>query len=106
MNPLDQQTVSLLRRRFGIDLAGQATASPMTPADIQHALRKAGSSQQQIATELGVTRQSVCGVVASHPNCRSERIARAISRTTGIPVNTLWPGVYAGRITTSIRRTA
>lgn len=77
----------------------------MHGADIQAALRKAGSSQAAIALRLGVSRQSVHAVVWGRADGRSLRIARAISRTTGFPVNTLWPGVYAGR-TAAFRRTA
>ncbi len=79
----------------------------MHGADIQAALRKAGSSQTAIALRLGVTRQSVNAVVWDDPNGRSLRIAKAISRATGLPLTTLWPNAYRRpAVMTATRRTA
>lgn len=74
----------------------------MHPADITAALRKAGSSQAEIARRLKVSRTAVCSVVANRPANRSKRIARAISRQIGIPVDSIWPGTYSS--TTTRRR--
>lgn len=70
----------------------------MHPADINAALRKAGSSQAQIARWFGQTGQKPvsAGAVSIIVNGRmkSARIARRISEVTGIPVARLWPGKY------------
>ncbi|MCX7061366.1 MAG: helix-turn-helix domain-containing protein [Gammaproteobacteria bacterium] len=66
----------------------------MHPADINAALKKAGTSQAHIARRLGVTHTAVCHVVNGRPNNRSRRIAKAISRATAIPMSTLWPNSY------------
>lgn len=70
----------------------------MHPADISAALRKAGSSQAQVARSLvgadgrcishGAVHLVLTGRMAS------ARIARRISAVTGIPVAELWPGRY------------
>ncbi|MEW6314749.1 MAG: helix-turn-helix domain-containing protein [Pseudomonadota bacterium] len=64
----------------------------MHPADIQAALLKAGTNQSRIAGGLRVSHNAVSLVI--HGRGKSFRIAKAISRATGIPVNTLWPGRY------------
>ncbi|HEY4761797.1 MAG TPA: helix-turn-helix domain-containing protein [Thermoguttaceae bacterium] len=64
----------------------------MHPADIQAAIKKAGSSQAEIARALGVTRGAVSFVVAGHST--SERIATEIATITGIHIDRLWPGRY------------
>lgn len=70
----------------------------MHPADIKAALEKAGSTQVDIARSLrGRERQHLSGaavnqVITGHS--KSRRIAGAISKLTGIPVATLWPGKY------------
>jgi lambda repressor-like predicted transcriptional regulator len=71
----------------------------MHPADISAALRKAGSSQAQVArwfAEQGhkpVTHAAVHMVVSGRGS--SARIARRISEVTRLPVAVLWPGKYA-----------
>jgi lambda repressor-like predicted transcriptional regulator len=70
----------------------------MHPADINAALRKAGSSQAQIArwfAERGhkpVSHAAVHMVVSGRGS--SARIARRISEVTRLPVAVLWPGKY------------
>lgn len=64
----------------------------MHPADIQAALKKRGSSQAKIADASQVSRAHVSYVIQGRS--KSRRIADAISRTTGIPVDRLWPGKY------------
>ena len=70
----------------------------MHPADINAALRKAGSSQARVARSLAadglpVTHSAVHMVVSGRG--ASARIARRISEITGLPVARLWPGRYA-----------
>ncbi|WP_439640239.1 helix-turn-helix domain-containing protein [Nevskia sp.] len=61
----------------------------MHRADITAALKKAGSSQSQIARNLGVTSTAVCSAIAGRSESR--KIRRAISNATGIPLADLWP---------------
>ena len=65
----------------------------MHPADITAALHKAGSNQSAIAKELKISHMAISNVV--HDRMKSTRVAVAISRTTGIPVEKLWPGRYS-----------
>ena len=67
----------------------------MHPADITAALIKAGTSQASIASELDVSHNAVSLVV--HGRTKSSRIASAISKATGISIQTLWPGRYVSR---------
>jgi lambda repressor-like predicted transcriptional regulator len=69
----------------------------MHGADIQAAIRKAGLTQLAIARRMQVTQQCVNRVVWDKPKGRSLRVAKAISRATGLSIETLWPGVYTGR---------
>jgi lambda repressor-like predicted transcriptional regulator len=70
----------------------------MHPADISAALKKAGSSQAQVARSFaadgdkGVTHAAVFMVVSGRGT--STRIARRISELARIPVARLWPGKY------------
>ena len=70
----------------------------MHPADINAALRKAGSSQAKVARSFAadggkaVTHAAVHMVVSGRGV--SSRIARRISEVTRIPVARLWPGRY------------
>lgn len=66
----------------------------MHPADINAALKKAGTSQAQLARRLGVSHTAVCHVVNGRPNNRSRRIAKAISHAAGISMKELWPDAY------------
>jgi lambda repressor-like predicted transcriptional regulator len=66
----------------------------VNPHDIQAALKKAGSSQQQVADELDppATRGSVNLVI--HGKRRSARVAKHIAAKLGVTLETLWPGRY------------
>jgi lambda repressor-like predicted transcriptional regulator len=66
--------------------------SPLHPADIQAAIRKAGQTQAEIARALDVQEAAVSLVV--HGRSKSRRVAQEISRVTGIPLTRLWPGAY------------
>lgn len=61
----------------------------MHPADISAALRKARSSQAQIARQLGVSQANVSQAV--HGRHGSRRVQAAIAKATGKPVTKLWP---------------
>lgn len=67
----------------------------MHPADIRAALTKSGKNQTQIAEELGVSHNAVSLVI--HGRSKSFRIAKAISKITGLSVHILWPGRYTPR---------
>ena len=75
----------------------------MHPADINAALRKAGSSQAKVARSFAadggkaVTHAAVHMVVSGRGI--SARIAQRISEVTRIPVARLWPGRYPGLTT-------
>lgn len=73
----------------------------MHPADINAALKKAGTSQAQLARRLGVSHTAVCHVVNGRPNNRSRRIAKAISRASGISMKELWPDAYSRALSRS-----
>lgn len=64
----------------------------MHPADIQCALKKARTSQAEIARQCGVSNVTVGYIVSGRSISR--RIATAISVATGLPLDTLWPGKY------------
>ncbi len=68
------------------------THKAMHPADIQAALKKRGKTQADIATDLAVSRPHVAYVIQGRS--KSRRVAEAISKATGIPVDRLWPGKY------------
>ena len=61
----------------------------MHPADISASLRKAGSSQAQIARQLRASKPAVCAIV--HGRKRSARIEAAIAKATGLTPMALWP---------------
>ena len=65
----------------------------MELADIQCALKKARTSQAEIARQCRVSKVTVGYVVAGITTSR--RIATAISSATGLSLDTLWPGKYA-----------
>lgn len=67
----------------------------MHPADINAALLKAGANQTRIAERFNVSCNAVSSVI--HGRMKSHRLANAISKITGIPVNSLWPGKYVRR---------
>lgn len=60
--------------------------------DIKAAIRKRGVTPSDLADTLKVSRSLVSRVIRG--STKSEVIARAISKVTGIPVETLWPGAY------------
>ena len=64
----------------------------MHPADITAALKKAGSSQKQVAQAAGVSTAAVWQIVTGRQ--RSWAVANVISAHTGLPVQKLWPGAY------------
>ncbi|MBN8452250.1 helix-turn-helix domain-containing protein [Accumulibacter sp.] len=64
----------------------------MEPADIQCALKKARTSQSEIARKLGVSPTTVTYVVTGKSTSR--RIATAIADATGLSLDALWPGRY------------
>jgi len=64
----------------------------MHPADINAALRKAGSNQARIAEQLRISGNAISNVIYSRMT--SYRVANAIAKVTGLSVNTLWPGKY------------
>jgi lambda repressor-like predicted transcriptional regulator len=82
----------------------------MHPADINAAIRKAGSSQAKVSrwfAEQGlkpVTHAAVHMVVTGRGS--SARIARRISELTQIPVCVLWPDKYPALVAEQQRRQA
>ena len=64
----------------------------MNSADIQCALKKARTTQADIARQCNVSKVTVGYVVAGITTSR--RIATAISIATGLSLDTLWPGKY------------
>ncbi len=70
----------------------------MHPIDINAALFKAGTNQSRLArTITGSGGKPISSVAVSHViygRTKSRRIARAISKATGLPLNVLWPGKY------------
>ena len=60
--------------------------------DIKAAIRKKGVTPAEVARHLGVSAQLVSAVITG--TSKSQRVAQAISRITGLPMNTLWPNVY------------
>ena len=67
----------------------------MHPADIRAALLKSGKTQTAIALELEVSVNAVSLVIKGQSTSR--RIARTISKATGISLDRLWPGRYVTR---------
>lgn len=64
----------------------------MHPSFIKAELQLKGFRMRTLAKRLHVTDSSVWRVV--HGEARSRRIAKEISRITGIPVSQLWPQRY------------
>ena len=61
--------------------------------DIKAAIRKKGVNQAQIARHLKVSEMLVSSVIAGKN--KSARVAKAISKIVGVPVDELWPDTYA-----------
>jgi lambda repressor-like predicted transcriptional regulator len=65
---------------------------------VANSFRNGGTSnagrgwQAAVAKALGIDRQKVCDVLAGRRT--SQRVAKAISEATGIPVSQMWPGRY------------
>lgn len=64
----------------------------MHPADINAALRKAGSNQACIARQLKISDNAISNVV--HGRMKSRRVAEAIAKATGLTLNVIWPNKY------------
>ena len=62
-------------------------------AKIQYLLKVKGTKQQDIANSLGVDKSTVSQVI--NGKRRSERIARALAKATGIRYEALFPEVAA-----------
>lgn len=67
----------------------------MHPAEIQAAIKVAGVSQAQIATDCGVAANTVSAVI--HGRSRSQRVEHRIADITGLPAEQLWPHWYGSR---------
>lgn len=61
-------------------------------ADIQAAIKRAGSSQVEIARQAGASETVVYQVIRG--KAKSWKVAQVVSRTTGLSVDRLWPGAY------------
>lgn len=61
--------------------------------DIKAAIRKKGVNQAQIARHLEVSEMLVSSVIKG--TNKSARVAKAIAKIVGQPVDVLWPGAYA-----------
>ena len=59
---------------------------------IKAELRVRGYTLRKLATQLGVAESTIWRIV--NDRASSRRIAREISRITGISVSELWPGRY------------
>lgn len=62
----------------------------MHAADINAALIKAGTNQTKLATQIGVDQSLVSLVI--HGKSRNPRVAAAIAKATGLPLQRLFPG--------------
>lgn len=65
----------------------------MHPADIRASIKKAASSQAEIASALKVSEPAVSLVINN--KLHSQRIAKYISSLINKPVGKLWPGAYS-----------
>lgn len=61
--------------------------------DIKAAMRKNGIKSSDLARHLGVSQMSVSNTLRGRT--KSHRIADAISKIVGRPVDALWPGLYS-----------
>lgn len=61
-------------------------------ADIIAALKKAGQPPVRIARHMDVTPSMVSQVIRGKSTSR--RVAEHISSVIGLPISTLWPGLY------------
>jgi lambda repressor-like predicted transcriptional regulator len=64
----------------------------MHPEDIKAEIRKKSCTQRAIAAKLSITSMAVSHIIEGRQ--KSGRVAREISKVTGIPVAQLWPGKY------------
>jgi lambda repressor-like predicted transcriptional regulator len=87
-----------MKPRYKLQLDGRVVGLPIHPADIKHALAKAGVSQVDIAKALRrgasghVHKSAVSRVIAG--SLISASIASGIAKACGLPVAQLWPGKY------------
>jgi len=68
----------------------------MHPAEIQAAIKVAGTTQAQIAQECGVAANTVSAVI--HGRSRSQRVEQRIAEITGSDPAQLWPHWYGSRL--------
>jgi lambda repressor-like predicted transcriptional regulator len=84
---LDETHKSILPR-----IALKTKDALMHPADIKAALQKVRSSQAKVARELHTSETAVAHVI--YGRSTSKRIAKLISKKTGLSLSQLWPGRY------------
>lgn len=72
--------------------------------DIKAAIRKQGITPADLAKTLNVSAMSVSRVIRG--DSKSEAIAKAISKVTGLAVDVLWPGLYTERPSGAVRAAA
>lgn len=63
--------------------------------DIKAAIRKRDVTPSDVAKALRVSNSLVSRVIRG--KSRSERVARAIAKVTGLGIDVLWPGLYQAR---------
>jgi lambda repressor-like predicted transcriptional regulator len=81
-----------MKPRYKLHLDGRVVGLPIHPADIKHALAKAGVSQVDIAVACKKHKSAVGRVIAG--SLLSPTIARSISHVTGLRLEQIWPGKY------------
>jgi lambda repressor-like predicted transcriptional regulator len=67
-------------------------ASDMSPNELWSAMIRAGVSQQSIADQLGIRRQTVHTVIKGR--AVSHRIRSAIASALGMDLKRIWPSTY------------
>lgn len=72
--------------------------------DIKAAVRKRGITLADLAKTLHVSPMMVSRVVRG--DSKSEVVAKAIAKVTGLSVDELWPGLYAERQSGTVRAAA
>jgi lambda repressor-like predicted transcriptional regulator len=66
--------------------------SAIHPADLKALIAKAGTSQAQIAHQIGVSDSTMSNVICGRGNSR--KVASAIAKAVGKTLDELWPGRY------------
>lgn len=64
----------------------------MHPEQIKAEIRMRGTTPAAMADELSLSRMTVSNVI--HGRSTSRRVADAIARLIGQPINRIWPGQY------------